>query len=157
MHPNKHPVVRSHRKWLAVKALVLASTTFAPSAFAFGSFEHLTPVSHQILDQQRGGFMVNGMEIRFGIEMQTYINGIRQATTRIHDLPNSNLIQVGSGNALSAGAFKQAAGLTTVIQNSLDAQIIQHLTILNMQIHQTAAYKGLMHTSPMLQYNYPAS
>lgn len=157
MHSNTHRVVPRPRTGRLAQAVLLAGLAFTPAAFAAGPFAHLTPVSAQALDRQRGGFMVNGLEIRFGIEMETYINGVRQATARIHDLPQSNLLQVGSGNTLSAGAFRQASGVLNVIQNSLDAQVIQQLTILNMQVHPTAAYRGGMQLSPLLQSRFPAS
>lgn len=104
------------------------------SAQAKTDFDDLARVSNQELDQLRGGFYVNGMNIGFSLETATLVNGVLQSQTSINGIAGSNLIQLGNGNSLSLSAFQNAQGVLNMIQNSLDSQVIQHLTTLNIDI-----------------------
>ncbi len=100
------------------------------------------PVAHGRLDALRGGWVLpSGLLLSFGIERVAYVNGVLVSSVRL-EVPDisritpqqaeqlarvqeTRLLQMGPGNAFSAGA---GAGL--VIQNAVDNQSIQvHSTI----------------------------
>lgn len=130
--------------------LLLSLSIPSLPAYGFESMEELAHVSNTELAHMRGGFAVNGMEISFGVENLTFINGIQQESASIHGNSNSNLIQQGAGNSLSSEAFRSAAGVFNVIQNSLDSQVIQHLTLLNIDIRHMDTYRQQVQMLPML-------
>lgn len=126
--------------WVYVSLLLLC---VSPAVLAGMNFDGLPKVSNQELNQLRGGFYVNGMNIGFSLETATLVNGVLQGQTSINGLAGSNLIQLGNGNTLSLNAFQNAQGVLNLIQNSLDSQVIQHLTTLNIDMNreQLAAHR----------------
>jgi hypothetical protein len=85
------------------------------------------PLPPERLDQLRGGFMgPDGLVLSFGIERLVYMNGNLITTTRI-------AVQgMGTpGAALQQPALSALPDLGTVVQNSLNDQRIQTLTIVN--------------------------
>lgn len=132
-------------------AALLAALPLTPlPALAQTGFAGLQTISHEELDQMRGGFLVNGLQINFSLETATYVNGVLQAQSTLNGIEHSNLIQIGSGNAVSPEAFKDTQALLTVIQNNLDSQVIQHFTALNMQVANTSAYQRSAQLGAML-------
>jgi len=97
------------------------------------------------MDRLRGGFQTpEGLWVSFGIEQLTYINGNLAATTRLAvgtiGLPDAPAPKLPPGNTLTwvrDGATLTLPGLAapgavgTLIQNSLNDQHIQTLTIIN--------------------------
>ena len=143
MHPTssaqgRRPATSMH--WFYASLLLLCTS---PAAMAGMSFDGLPKVSNQELNQLRGGFYVNGMNIGFSLETATLVNGVLQSQANINGLAGSNLIQLGNGNTLSLSAFQNAQGVLNLIQNSLDSQVIQHLTTLNIDMNreQLAAHQ----------------
>jgi len=121
-------------------------------------------VSEKLLDDVRGGFGVDGLNISFGIERAVYINGALVTTTSLNlsDLGRITagsgvtafnagtiaLIQSGAGNLVSAGTFSSGA-VGTVIQNTLDGQKIQNLTVINATTNSLGALRGINLESSM--------
>ena len=123
-------------------------------------------VLDQALDRVRGGFVTNNLNIAFGIERAVYINGILVTTTSLNisdtgRITNSTdskalapgalaLIQSGTGNSVAGGAFSSGAGLGlsasaigTVVQNTLDGQKIQNVTVINATANSLGVLRGL--------------
>jgi len=121
-------------------------------------------VSEKLLDGVRGGFGVDGLNISFGIERAVYINGSLVTTTSLNlsdlgritagsgatviNAGTIGLIQSGAGNLMSAGTFSSGA-VGTVIQNTLDGQKIQNLTVINATTNSLGALRGVNLESSM--------
>ncbi|MEO5695830.1 MAG: hypothetical protein ABIQ60_01705, partial [Burkholderiaceae bacterium] len=128
----------------------------APAAHPFGGA--VLAISDQVLDGVRGGFVGDGLNISFGIERAVYVNGSLVATTSLnvselgHITASSGktavdggtlaLIQNGSGNSVSVGSIS-AASIGTVVQNSLDGQKIQNVTLINASANSVGALRGI--------------
>ena len=118
------------------------------------------------LDQVRGGFVTNnGLQISFGIERAVYINGNLVTTTSLNvsdmgkvtagQTPSASvstalnsavqggttLIQNGAGSTFQSGPVS-AASLGTVIQNTLNNQKIQSLTLVNATVNSLQMLKA---------------
>lgn len=129
-------------------------------------FADLTPVSDSELDGMRGGFTTpSGIEFNVGIERVTTVNGHVAARHSIRhvgrewsselttqSLPDGAsvsasedgsqvLIQNGPGNqfALTNNINElQFSGVATLIQNTIDGAVIQHLTTVNVSVLNSA-------------------
>ena len=118
---------------------------------ALNSLMDCKVASDEELEKMRGGFSINagGSQIllSLGFQQVTYINGILAAMTTLN-LPQSNsaapipiqqnfipsqIIQNGPGNTYMPPATLPS-NVMTVIQNSLNNQIISHMTIINATI-----------------------
>jgi hypothetical protein len=105
-------------------------------------------VNEQTLDRLRGGFQApTGLQMSFGIERVVYINGVLTTSTRIgveglgavagavapppvFGGTGLSLVQNGGGNTFLPGVLAPSAQ-GTVIQNTLNDQRIQTLTVIN--------------------------
>ncbi|WP_426076824.1 hypothetical protein [Janthinobacterium sp. PSPC3-1] len=115
-------------------------------------------VDDATLEQARGGFdMPGGLNLSLGIERLVSINGEVVASTSftIADvarlsaaeasqaraaLTAMNVVQNGTGNLFAAGALEQTmAG--TVIQNSLNDQVLRSQTIVNTSVNSLELLK----------------
>ena len=110
------------------------------------------------LDRVRGGFSADGLSISFGIERAVYVNGALVTTTSLNvsdlgritagrgttafDVGTISLIQSGAGNVVSPTMIS-AGSVGTVIQNTLDGQKIQNVTIINATTNSLGLLKGL--------------
>lgn len=117
-------------------------------------------LSDSKLDDVRGGFVVDGgLRISFGIERAVYINGSLVTTTRLNmselgkataaqgsaRLPATGgltLIQSGAGNSVLTGPIS-ASSVGTVIQNTLNNQQIQSLTVIDATVNSMQILKSL--------------
>ena len=111
-------------------------------------------LSDQQLDQMRGGFETpSGLNISFGIERAVYINGnlVTTTTFNVGDLGKLTgqqaeaagvLIQNGAGNSFQPGAIP-ASALPTVIQNTLNNQTIQGITVINAATNSMEILKAI--------------
>lgn len=124
-------------------------------------------VGDPVLQAARGGFENGaGLMVSLGVERMVSINGVlvsstsfniadvsrlsvaeaSQARTALGDL---NLVQNGAGNIFLAGPMQQAMG-GTVIQNSLNDQVLQTQTMINTSVNSLNALK-LMNFQDSLQ------
>ena len=115
-------------------------------------------LSEERLDAMRGGFdLPNGLKVSFGLSRVAFVNGNMVATTTLN-IPDVSritaqqaqvlaaanmgaLIQVGSGNAVQAGALPPLAG--SVIQNTLNNQHIQALTTIDTSVNTLSLFKSM--------------
>ena len=118
----------------------------------------LVAVSELALDGVRGGFVSDNLSISFGIERAVYINGALVTTTSLNlsdlgrltagrgttvmDTGTLGLVQSGAGNSVSTGAFL-ASSIGTVVQNTLDGQKIQNVTVINATVNSLGILRGL--------------
>ena len=127
----------------------------APRANPFGDKQ--VAIAESSLDRVRGGFSVSGLNISFGIERATYINGALVTTTSLNvsdlgritagaaasfNVGSMGVIQSGSGNVVSPTMIS-AGSVGTVIQNTLDGQKIQNVTIINATTNSLGLLKGI--------------
>lgn len=126
--------------------------TFRPSEW--------TPVSDGRLEKTRGGFEVSaGLNVSFGIVKTVMINGVLVNRTSF-DLPDmskitaeqarsvsaaiadSGIVQNGVGNFIDVEIKSQLA-VGTVIQNTLNDQKIQTLTVINTGVNTLGLLKAM--------------
>ncbi len=134
---------------LAVTLLVIG--VLPPSQAVEGWAEELRnapALGDPDLEAIRGGFETDtGMQISFGVEQITSINGVLQARMAffVPDLTDpagvttdewaSKVIQNGPGNTFTLNPTEQIPSqVLTIIQNSLDQQVIQHLTVVDLTL-----------------------
>lgn len=127
-----------------------------------GSFrpEEWVAASDDELDDLRGGFEIDaGLMVSFGIVRSVSINGDLVSKTSF-DLPDvsritaeqasmakaaiaqATLVQNGTGNFIDAGVRAQLEG-ATLIQNNLNDQNIQTLTIINTGVNSLGLLKSI--------------
>lgn len=112
------------------------------------------------LDGVRGGFMSDtGLKLSFGIERAVYVNGNLVTSTSFNvvglervsagkapDVTVNNgslaVVQNGTGNTFLPGAVSSSA-VGTVIQNTLDNQKIQNVTIVNAAVNSMQVLRAL--------------
>ena len=134
------------------------SPAFSPAMASDLPGDGWQAVDDATLEQARGGFdMPGGLNLSLGIERLVSINGEVVASTSfmINDvsrltvaeasqaraaLSAMNVVQNGAGNLFAAGALEQAmAG--TVIQNSLNDQVLRSQTIVNTSVNSLELLK----------------
>jgi len=127
------------------------------AAHPISGFEDCPVVADSELDQMRGGFETNTgglpLSFTFGIERATFLNGQLVSTTTIA-IPTFtftlnaqgagaadsgfnpiNVIQNGAGNVIALSNIQNMpASVMTIIQNSLDNQVIGNTTVINASI-----------------------
>jgi hypothetical protein len=112
------------------------------------------------LNEVRGGFITNsGLQLSFGIERAVYVNGSLVTTTSLNvsnlgsvtagEIPTATLhngsltlIQNGTGNTFVPGTVSSSA-ISTVIQNTLDNQKIQSVTVLNATVNSMEMMRAI--------------
>ena len=140
---------------VSLAALVFGGMGTLHAADPFSGFEDCPVVADSDLDQMRGGFETSSgglpLSFTFGIERQTYLNGqlVSTTTIAIPTFPFAlnaqgaaavqfnpiNVIQNGAGNVFALQGVKNLpASVMTVIQNSLDNQVIGNATVINASI-----------------------
>lgn len=112
-------------------------------------------VGDAALGAVRGGFSAGGVSISFGIERAVFVNGALVATTTLQsvdlgrigagtvtlDAKAIALVQTGARNSVAAGAVS-AASLVSVVQNSLDGQKIENVTVINASANSLGVLRG---------------
>ncbi|MBA3056391.1 MAG: hypothetical protein KJ614_03965 [Gammaproteobacteria bacterium] len=152
-------------KLLSLCLLLMAGNTclrVGPAAASEDRFrpEEWTAVSDEQLSDTRGGFDTDsGLTVSFGIIRSVMVNGdlvtqtsfnlpdvtrisSEQATLASAALSESGLIQIGTGNNIEAIISAQLAS-STVIQNSLNNQNIQTLTVINTGVNSLSLLKDI--------------
>ena len=111
------------------------------------------------LDTMRGGFTTGeGLKLSFGIERAVYINGnlVTSTSLNVSDLGTATagraasatvngslaLVQSGQGNTFLPGVVSSTA-VGTVIQNTLDNQKIQHVTVVNATVNSMQVLRAM--------------
>jgi hypothetical protein len=140
---------------LACAALVLQSSACAQDDL----FSAANAVDASSLDAYRGGFMTDtGLSVTLGLERIVSINGTTvdqthinfgdlgkltsgQATLSPDAIGQLRLIQNGVGNNLAVNLGQNALG-GTVIQNTLNDQLISNQTIINASVNA----RGMLQT-----------
>lgn len=104
------------------------------------------PVSAARLDSMRGGFTTPaGLQIAIGVERLVSINGEQVSRTLLSagmpgQLDAGRLIQNGAGNVFTESTMQAGA---TVIQNSLNNQIISTQTVITANLNSAALLRDL--------------
>ena len=152
-------------KLLSLCLLLMAGNTcfgIGPTTAGEDRFrpDEWTAVSDEQLADTRGGFDTNaGLTVSFGIIRSVMVNGdlVTQTSFNLPDvtrisseqarlasaaISEAGLIQIGTGNKLEAMISSQLAS-STVIQNSLNNQSIQTLTIINTGVNSLRLLKEL--------------
>jgi hypothetical protein len=112
------------------------------------------------LDEMRGGFETNsGLTVSFGIERAVYINGQLATTTSLNVADVTRLsaeqartlgsiggtlavVQNGPGNSFQTGTIAPGT-IGTVIQNTLNNQKIQGVTVINAAVNSLQVLRAL--------------
>jgi hypothetical protein len=148
-----------HRLCCACAGLVLvASAAGAAPAGQVG--EDWTAVSADVLEGTRGGFSFgSGLAISFGLERLVSLNGSVVSLTRLQvpdlsrlsaeqaeqtreALSSVKLIQAGDDNIYVRAAPGQTSG-GTVIQNSLNDQVIRSQTVITASVNSLSLLQAL--------------
>ena len=138
----------------AVPAVAQAEQPDRPSPFG----DQQVAVSDTSLGSVRGGFSGNGLNISFGIERAVYVNGALVTTTSLNfgdlgqitagrgatslDAGTIQLIQNGVGNSVATGSISPTS-IGTVIQNTLDGQKIQNMTVINATVNSLGLLRSM--------------
>jgi len=130
---------------IALTTLLLPTTGIALNTLPTPDDTRVVP--DEVLAEQRGGFFGrDGMQVAIGLEQATQINGevvhrsvMRElAPLERGNLPRAALEQVLIYNSSEGPSIRQmgdtAVGWVTAIQNDLDGQVIQHHTIMHLQL-----------------------
>jgi hypothetical protein len=132
---------------------VLAALLAGPAAAQADGFLGKAALATEQLDGLRGGFIGDdGLRIALGIERLVQVNGEMVSTTMLHvadlaDLrgrgldvngPLRTVIQNGPGNYVEPGLLGQLGpGMLTLVQNSLNNQVIVGTTKIDLTISGT--------------------
>lgn len=123
--------------------------------------EAWTALSDDALDTLRGGFEINtGLSVSFGFLRTITINGDLVSETRFtlpdlshisadqaqvvrEALAGAHIIQNGPGNSVGTNNTQQGFPAMTVVQNSLDHQSIQSLTVVDAGVNSLSILKTM--------------
>lgn len=127
----------------------------ADGATPFG--DRKTVVAEAALDGVRGGYATDGLNISFGISRAVYVNGELMTTTSLNvsdlgkitqgrtvtagEAASLGMIQSGAGNVVSPTVISSTSA-GAVVQNTLDGQRIQNLTVINASANSLGLLKG---------------
>lgn len=153
--------MRSNMHYVSAGVLWLAGLGApALSARAAEAEGGWTPVADAVLDGARGGYDLGaGLVMSLGVERLATVNGnvVSSSSFNIADLSRLgageaaqvrdaaaalNLLQNGAGNVFQIGPMEQVAG--TVIQNTLNDQVLRTQTIINTSVNSLELLK-VMH------------
>lgn len=137
--------LRKNSKALSIAFLLLVAVNVSvvSQAFAFSDkaldieifvdrYHSLIKATDEELSQQRGGFTLpNGMVVNISLERLIFLNGIETASSFIQFPIEGTLIQSGGGNL---GQDLSGLALGSIIQNSLDDQVIRSINEVSIEI-----------------------
>jgi hypothetical protein len=149
---------KTTRLWAGVGfVLATASASGAPPAQDTADW---TPVGAEVLAETRGGFVLDsGLAVSFGLERLVSLNGTvvsrmllqvpdvsrltaEQARQTREALSAVKLIQAGNDNIYLQSTPGQTQG-ATVIQNSLNDQVIRAQTVITASVNSLALLQAL--------------
>lgn len=146
--------------YCACWALALAAWPVHGETTPSGLGEGWVPVAQSVLDQSRGGFTFDsGLKLTLGIERVVSINGdvVSRTSLQLTDISRLSadqarqtsdalsavkLVQNGRDNIYLGAMSVQTLG-GTVIQNSLDDQLIRTHTVIHSSVNSMALLKTL--------------
>lgn len=141
--------------FLSTVILAFSSVDSLHGGSLVSGFEGLQVVPDVELDQIRGGFEVNNgglpLSFYFGIERATFVNGqlvstttlalpalpsaLSAAGTAVENFNSIAVIQNGPGNIASLPSVHDLpASVMSLIQNTLDNQVISNVTVVNASV-----------------------
>jgi hypothetical protein len=144
------------RVLMALESVLGTALGDAPADPVLGS--GWAAVERSELDRVRGGFKSpSGLNVSFGIERAVYLNGELVTTTRlvVSDLAQAGargatalapsatlaLVQSGAGNVF--GRVSSPGGIGTVIQNTLNDQKLQAVTVIDASVNSLDVMRGM--------------
>lgn len=151
--------MRSNMQYVSACVLWLAGLGApALSARAAEADGGWMPVADAVLDEARGGYdLGGGLVMSLGVERLATVNGnvVSSSSFNIADLSRLgageaalvrdaaatlNLLQNGAGNVFQIGPMTQAAA-GTVIQNTLNDQVLRTHTVINTSVNSLELLK----------------
>jgi hypothetical protein len=151
-------------KILGVSILAISVMEPARAFEDVSGFEGFPVVADRELDQMRGGFETASgglpLSFSFGIEQASFVNGqlVSTSTLAIPSLPAAmngggvaltgfapiTIIQNGAGNTFALpGISSLSTQVMTVIQNTLDNQVIRNETVINVSVTSSDFLRSL--------------
>lgn len=123
-------------------------------------FDESSAVKEEDLGEMRGGFIsAGGLEINFGFFAQTIVNGELQDSISLSNISSGaainpadliSIVQIGDGNTLPANiAGGDIGAITNIIQNTLDNQVIQFSSFMNVDVKNMDLYMDQIRTTLM--------
>lgn len=139
--------------------LAMAGQTRAASAKHGLAFADMRPVDNMRLAALRGGFTISQggvtVDVAMGVAQLTYIDGHLVEPASLNTaMPAATLrlIQNGPGNSFDPSGINLLPGTTaTVIQNSLDQQVIRNVNVMNLTVTSMALAESLALQSSLQQ------
>ncbi len=147
-----------HKHYRMAAVTLACSLAISPAMASEVPGDGWQAVDDAILEQARGGFdMPGGLNLSLGIERLVSINGevvastsfmivdvarlgVDEANQARAALTAMHVVQNGGGNLFATGALEQTmAG--TVIQNSLNDQVLRSQTIINTSVNSLELLK----------------
>jgi hypothetical protein len=131
---------------------------------ALGAWQIEHPIDANTLDTMRGGMLTeHGLNVSVGIQREVFINGqlVSTTTLTLSDLTRlagggaakvelggdpSVLVQNGAGNVVLT-PLADSPAIATVIQNTLDNQIIRGVTQINANVSSMELLRGMQITN----------
>ena len=140
---------KKHMKFVSWRFTALLFLTLAgvPAPVMAADFAGVSPVSDAQLASLRGGFAIgdgdDSVWLSFSFDQLAYINGNLVATTHLTSLADAKVtvIQNGVDNHVRNTWPPDTFG--TVIQNSLDSQVISNVNVFNMTVTSLRAAQWL--------------
>lgn len=124
----------------------IARVTIDEEAFQLSEW---IAVSDETLGNLRGGFETGtGLMVSFGIIRTAMINGelVNSTSFNVPDMTsiaNTGIVQNGANNVVDTGVSSQLGAGTLIIQNSLNDQRIQTLTVINVGVTSLGLLKSI--------------
>ncbi|WP_328185203.1 hypothetical protein [Marinobacter sp. OP 3.4] len=139
--------------WLLVAGVVLPASAWSADRLPEEGALFGVPLADEELDQLRGGFLQDGLEIAIGLDQIVSIDGQEMIVNRL-TIPNLNqqmrgrgvdhtvetVVQIlkpdsSGGSRVATNLGNGTDGWTTVIQNTLNDTVIQNIHQLNIELN----------------------
>jgi hypothetical protein len=140
-------------KWLLVSVLLVPAMAFSKSYDV--SLDNTPALTESILEQQRGGFMLPGINYSIGLRMEALVNGDRVFFSDIFNIANNRLVLPevnGLPDGLKITPFHQDGRLGYVLENSSNGlRTNVELEINIVTPHNIGAIRAQQHISTRLR------
>nr|MBS0022110.1 hypothetical protein [Gammaproteobacteria bacterium] len=158
-HPGSRRQLGSLFMYFSFALVLIISKSVSAETEANGSFSSLNSVADSELDRLRGGFRTpGGLEVSFGIRKLTLING-NLHIDRSLDANESSYFTDGSGkqygdidytdafHGMTSKLLKDASSQFSLTQNTLDNQLIQNISIMDIRISNLVTLRSGLSTA----------